>query len=177
MTQGMNTAAIASATGRDWDDWRAWLDGIGAADLPHADIVHRLRAETEVSGWWAQSITVAYAQAIGRRVPGQDCNGRFSVSVSRTLAGSMDELLEHWERNMAAREDFSDVPITDPPRVTRTDKWRYWRCGLADGSRVNINIQRKAAEKAGLTVQHDKLDGPEAVEHWRGYWKALLQDL
>ena len=53
--------------------------------------------------------------------------------------------------------------------VNRTD-----RCGLADGSRLNINIYQKAADKAALSIQHEKLESEAQVEFWRSYWKGRL---
>ena len=176
-SQSISTDAIAKATGIAWEDWLTWLEERNAQDLSHKDIAEKIRQRGDVSGWWAQSVTIAYEQHIGRRVPGQDCDGQFQVAVSKTLPGSMDEALARWSSHMAGVESLSEIPISRGPDTSETEKWRYWRCGLADGSRVNVHIHQKAPDKATLGIQHEKLESPEQVEHWRGFWKACVKGL
>ena len=56
-------------------------------------------------------VTVTYEQHIGRRVPGQDGGGEFSVSTSQTRAGTMDETIKRWIEVVSEREEFSGVAI------------------------------------------------------------------
>ena len=69
--------------------------------------------------------------------------------------------------------EFSDIAITRGPDISQTDKWRYWCCGLADGSAVSINIYEKAPGKSALSVEHAKLESEAQVEHWREWWKGF----
>ncbi len=178
MTQQANTRAIAEATGRDWAEWKFWLDEQQAFNLPHKDIAGIIEEEFgHVSGWWAQTITVAYEQAIGRREPGQREAGDFSVSVSRTLPFAMDPLLGHWQDYMSEYDTHREVAIEVGPSVSLTQKWRYWRCTLADGSKVTVNIQAKGDNRATLGIQHDRIASAEEAEAWRGYWKEQLAEL
>ncbi|MFD4179916.1 hypothetical protein [Rhodococcus sp. NPDC058514] len=177
MTRPSNTAAIEKATGRDWSDWVTLLDGAGAKNLPHNEIARLVHDEWGTTGWWAQSVTVAYEQQIGRRIPGQDCNGEFSVSVSKTVPGTMDEALEKWVALVGERTEFSDVPVFGEPTVSATEKWRYWRCQLEDGTRVSVTIHQKSPDKAALGIGHEKLETPEAALHWRPFWKQLVAEL
>ncbi len=173
----MNVEALENGTGKSWAEIEEYLAGIGADKLPHTEIVRHLNDDGIVTGWWAQSVTVAYEQQIGRRVPGQDCNGEFSVSVSKTLNGSMDEALQMWQEHVAGAEAFSAIDISRGPDINSTQKWRYWRCGLADGSRVNVNIHQKTGAKTGFSIQHERLESVEQVEHWRAFWKGCIKEL
>lgn len=175
MQTTLSAEAVVTGTGQPWSYWLNWLNEINAGALAHKDIVSALLAAHKISHWWAQMLTVQYEQAIGRRVPGQDCSGRFSVSVSKTLAGSLDDALAFWQQLVANVDEFSGVAISGNPTVSQTEKWRYWRCNLADGSRVNVNISQKASDKTSLSIQHEKLESTEQVEHWRSYWKAYLK--
>lgn len=175
--QSIGTEAITRATNIPWVDWLDWLEAQRARDLSHQKIAERIRERGDVSGWWAQTITVAYEQHIGRRVPGQDCDGNYQVAVSKTLPSSMDEALARWSELMAGVESLSDIPLSRGPETSSTQKWRYWRCGLADGSRVSVHVHQKAADKAALGIQHDKLESPDQVEHWRAFWKARVREL
>jgi len=41
---------------------------------------------------------------------------------------------------------------------------------------VNVNIYEKAPGKSSLGVQHEKLESPEQIEHWRAWWKRFLAE-
>jgi hypothetical protein len=64
------------------------------------------------------------------------------------------------------------------PAVSRTEKWRYWRVLLADGSRVTASFSAKAGgESCVLGIEHDKLAGRPEAERWKSFWKAYLSGL
>lgn len=176
MAISMSEQAILKGSGQPWQHWLALLQQQQAATLSHKEIAAYL-SQHEASPWWAQMLAVQYEQHIGRRVVGQDCTGSFSVSVNKTLPGTMDDALQRWQQLVANEQAFADISISRGPDISQTEKWRYWRCGLADGSRVNINIYQKNADKAALSVQHEKLESEAQVEFWRSYWKARLSEL
>lgn len=174
MVRMMNVEAIERGIGRSWSEVREFLAGINASDMDHKEIAAALDASGLATGWWAQSATVAYEQQIGRRVPGQDCDGHYQVSVSKTVAGSMDGVRAKWLDLLDGSDEFSGIPVSAGPELSDTAKWRYWRCALADGSRVNVNVYEKDARKSVLSLQHEKLESHEQLAHWRAYWKGLL---
>lgn len=177
MTKPANTSAFASKTGKSWEDWITYLDGIGARDLSHKEIASRIVETGEASGWWAQGITVAYEQHIGRRQPGQRPDGSHEVSVSKTMGGSLDEVLVLWEAEAQSVQAGNRVEFDGPATVSESGKWRYWRRPLADGSRLSITIAEKPGGKTSIAVTHEKLPGREAAEDWRGFWKSALSRL
>ncbi|MGG5751914.1 hypothetical protein ACQ3I4_04740 [Zafaria sp. Z1313] len=125
-------------------------------------------------GWWAQGVAVAYEQHTGRRMPGQSCDGSYQVGASRTFNGSMDEARTAWGDLVSGLEDFGGVPLDQDATLSESEKWRYWRAPLADGSRVSLDIYEKAPGRSSMGINHTKLGSPEAVEHWRSTWKGLL---
>ena len=175
MVKPTSTKNFEAATGRTWEGWVAFLDGIDARKLSHTEIARRIFDTGLASGWWSQSITVAYEQHIGRRAPGQDCDGVFAVSATRTCAGTLDGVLARWVQFLKDREEFGGIAISRGPDTSGTERWRYWRCGLEDGSRVNVTIGEKAPGKVLLAVQHERLETADHVEHWRDFWKPLLK--
>jgi hypothetical protein len=176
MVKTISPEAIQKATGKSWEDWLVFFNSIGASQLSHQEIAQKAGDLGGAPSWWRQMVTVVYEQHIGRRVPGQDCDGHFATSASKTITGdSLDHVLERWKQLMKGTEDFAGVPITRGPDVTKTEKWRYWRCGLADGSRLSVNISYKADEKISLSVQHERIESPEQVNHWRDYWNVFLK--
>ncbi|WP_419570754.1 hypothetical protein [Rheinheimera sp.] len=177
MSQAISEQAIADATGHSWSHWRDFLQSQQAGLLDHQAIVRLLRGQPGVSDWWAQMLTVRFEQSIGRRVTGQDCTGQFKLSVNKTLAGSMDQALELWLGLVQARSEFNQVQISKPPAVSQSAKWRYWRCALADGSRLVVLFSQKTADKAQMSVQHEQLKAEAELEPWRRYWKDFTSAL
>ena len=181
MVKPSNTAGIATATGRSWDEWITLLDGAGARELNHTEIARQtlelIPEEVDRREWWAQGTAIAYEQHVGLRVPGQSCNGDFQMSASRTVACEKDLALAAWMGVVGGREEFGGVPIDAPATTSSSEKWRYWRVPLADGTRVAVNISDKPGGKASVGLTHTKLDSAEAIEFWRPIWKQLLARL
>lgn len=151
--------------------------------LNHADMAKVVLAIINEAGaspnpeWWAQAVTVAYEQHIGRRKPGQRSDGGYAVTINRTCSGTMDAVLEKWSALIESLSDIDGTRIVDSPRISKTDKWRYWRCSLEDGSNIVVSMQNmRNGEKATIAIQHDKLSQPQEVERWRAYWKAVELD-
>lgn len=173
-----NVKALETGSGIGWDEWVRFLEP--HRTLPHAEMAEVVLAKILEAGrssspqWWAQGVTVAFEQHIGRRLPGQRADGTFSISVSRTIPGDVDQALDHWVALVGTRTEFDGVPIAGEPRISRTDTWRYWRCELSDGSSVAVNIRAKpSGASSTLSINHDKLTEPDAVERVRAYWKAF----
>lgn len=181
MTRPANTAAIASATGRPWAEWVGLFEQAGARELGHSAIarlaLEHMPDQLERAEWSAQGTAIAYAQHAGLRVPGQSCAGDFRLSTSRTVAGNKDAALQAWVELVGDRAEFGGVPVEAPAATSSSEKWRYWRVPLSDGSRVAVNFSDKAPGKCAVGLAHTKLDSAEAVECWRPVWKELLAQL
>jgi len=184
--KAISEQAIEKATGTSWPQWLERLEKIGARNMSHKEIARLLYDKGYIkkgkdwpanrsfnAGWWAQMLTVTYEQHIGRRVPGQTCDGDFAAAVSKTLPGTMDEALEWWLEKVKNRKEFHDVAI-EKTSVSKTEKWRYWRAKLADGSLVSVHFSNKPGNKANLGLQHEKLETQEQVDEWKRFWKELF---
>ncbi|AVZ40332.1 MULTISPECIES: hypothetical protein [unclassified Dietzia] len=181
MTRPSNTSAIASATGRPWEEWVEMLERAGAREMPHSAIakatLEMMPESVERAEWWAQGTAIAYEQHAGLRVPGQSCTGDFQMSTSRTISGDMDTALQAWVALAGDREEFGGVGIEAPATTSSSEKWRYWRVPLADGTRVALNFSDKKNGKASVGLTHTKLDSAEAISYWKPVWKDLLAQL
>lgn len=182
MTKPSNITGIEKISNRSWEEWLDFFTSIQADTLDHPTIARHvydqlINIEDINAGWWAQSITVAYEQHIGRRTPGQSGDGDFQVSVSRTLDGTVDEVMQKWVDLTDGMSKFCGVPTADSPRRTTTDKWRHWRVDLQDDTLITASVQQKSADKAILTVTNTKLPSAGTVETWREFWKEFLQQL
>lgn len=173
-TKTVNVKKIEAITGRSWEQWLAFFNEINAENLSHPEIAEKI-CDEGVTAWWAQNITVYYEQHIGRRKPGQNCTGKFAVSIGKTLPDDMDTVLKQWQTAVKSYKKFDNLLITREPSISKTEKYRYWRCGFANDSVLNVNFSQKAPDKTTISVQHEKLSSSEEVEQWRTYWKEFLK--
>ena len=141
--------------------------------LAHPEIVKLVSSEG-TGGWWSQMVAVGYERLAGKRALGQRCDGAFAASASRTVSGNKDEALTKWLAVVDGMSEFDGVLAESEPRQSRSEKWRYWRIDLEDGSKVTVAISDKAGGKAVVTVEHERLAGKDAAERAKTYWKSQL---
>lgn len=184
MVKPSRVEPIEQATRRSWEQWLAFLEGIDASNLGHAEIARAVQAEldgtVDNAGWWAQAVTVAYEQLIGRRLPGQRSDGTFQTSVSKATKLGMQDLMDAWV-TFAANDPTVTNSFADEPRVSGSEKRITWRVKAADGSSIVVTSEPKkngtatiVATQAGLATHERNL---EAKEAWAGVLKRFLEGL
>lgn len=177
MTRAMHLDGVEDATGRTWDEWRTVLDGWGAGSMSHPQIARRLQDDEGIAHWWAQTLTVAYEQHIGRRVPGQASDGTFRVSASRTVAGDLDDVFARWLKVVSDLDHRTDAEISREQATSAKETYRYWRVGFADGSRVSLSASQAGPGKVAIGLGHERLPDPADADRWRPFWRSLLAEL
>jgi hypothetical protein len=169
---------IERATQRTWDEWLAFMDGIDAKTLSHHAIATHLLQELDGKidniGWWAQSITVAYEQYIGRSVPGQRPDGTFQTSVSKATKLGMQALMDKWTAFAAGDQAVRDL-VAGEVRVSGTDKRITWRTKGHDGSDIRIASEPKKDGSASIIVQHMGLPSHELNLEAKAHWTSIIQ--
>ncbi|WP_150239974.1 SRPBCC family protein [Nocardiopsis quinghaiensis] len=178
-TAAMNTrvpdGSVRERTGRDYAGWSALLDAWGAPGRTHTEIAAWLVREHDVPGWWAQTVTVAYEQARGLRVPGQKKDG-FAVSASKTVDVPVERLFaaftkEAWCERWLPGSDLSVRTATEPQRLT---------ADFDHASRLTVRFTAKGEDKAVVASEHSKLADDEAAGAAKVFWRqrlARLKDL
>lgn len=177
MVKAIDIAAIEKATSSAWPEWCAHLNHAGAKDLPHGEIVKVIEKLGPISGWWAQSVAVAYEQHIGRRKPGQGSDGRFTASVSRTFNAAPEQVFADWKAKAADQTEFGGRQLQEPATVSRTLKRLYWRCKFVDGSRLAISIEAKSPGKSLASLTHEGLRTSAQIEKAKTYWRCEFDEL
>lgn len=182
MSENPKIRQVENGTKISWDRWLKLLENYKY--INHTDLaIEALRIINEEGNsdnpeWWAQSVAVTYEQEAGIRIVGQRCDGDFSTSTSKTLIGDMDSTLEHWVNYVVDTREFKGISAEDSPRISKSEKWRYWKINLSDGSMLNVNIQNKAGgEKSTLSINHDKISTEEERNSWKEYWKEFLKEI
>jgi hypothetical protein len=173
MTRAIDIRSIENATGKSWDKWVEFLERIDARELGHADIARKLSEQMGMTGWWAQTITVAFEQHIGRRKPGQTNHGKYQLTVSKTVVGTLDQARFKWLTVAGRRRTFSGVSVKGNPSTSRSEKFRYWHCLLSDGTRVTVGISQRAPGKSIIGLPHDKLKSANEIDRWRPFLEIL----
>lgn len=164
--QRMSDGKLVEATGRARADWHAILDAAGAREWKHPVIAAWLQSEHGVDGWWAQGITVAYEQAIGRRLPGQTADGTFSVSVTKTIDGSRDATVISV---LAVLRDGLGTPSSvSPDSLYATATWK------ANGETTIASIVEKKSGKSLVSLTRSKIVDGESLDAAKGQLRRLL---
>jgi hypothetical protein len=178
MAENSRIQAVERATGRTWEEWLQFMNGISAKELTHHEIatvlVGELDGKIDNVGWWAQSVTVAYEQYIGRRIPGQRPDGTFQTSVSKATNLGMAELMDKWE-HFAAGDEAVLAFVADEVRVSGTDKRITWRTKGHDGSSIRIASEPKKNGTASIIVQHMGLETNELNMEAKAKWSSILE--
>ena len=179
MATNPRIAPIERATNRSWDKWLAFMESVGGQHLSHKDLALKaygeLEGTLEQAGWWAQSVAVAYEHHIGRRIPGQRSDGTFQLSVSRSTALGLEDLMGRWRdfaHTNAAVQDLLDGPA----RISGTDRRMTWRARAADGSSIIVTSELKKSGTASIVATQQGLPTAEANDAARERWVGLLAD-
>ncbi|MGI9449845.1 MAG: hypothetical protein ACR2QH_04250 [Geminicoccaceae bacterium] len=176
MIKPTSTRAIEEATDASWQEWCAFLDGQRAAQLDHNAIVKKARTFKKISGWWAQSIAVAYEQHIGRRKPGQRSDGLFNVSISRTIKALPEPAYASWCSFAASLSEVDGQLLAAEPTTSATPKRLYWRCKFEGGSRAIVSFESKGAERVLIAIEHQKIALETQTAEKKRAWAALLDE-
>ncbi len=168
---------LKEATGRTRKQWFKALDKAGAQDWDHKRIARWLGGKQEVDSWWAQSVTVDYEYARGKRSHGQRSDGSFETSVSKSLRLTPDEiwpLIDDDERRRAWLDCEFEVRGRTPGKSLRMQ--------AADGSRITIALYVLPGGADGnprtrVDITHTKLPSAQEIPETKAFWKSCLGEL
>jgi hypothetical protein len=161
--------AIRVGTGRGWDEWCDLIDTWPGRSEGHTAIAQFLQLTYEISGWWAQGVTVGYERITGLRLPHQMADGSFTVSKSRTIAIDAADLRAMLLSDDGRRDLFPDVATELRSRSTA----KSVRIAIGPGSAL-FTLDPAKNGRTKLTVTHEKLPTLDAVEEWKFYWSEWL---
>lgn len=162
---------LVAATGRSRTEWHELLDAQEANTWTHPQIAGWLVETHGVDGWWAQGITVAYEQAKGMRVPGQQPDGTFSTSSSTSLPGAQQEVLD------LVIGAYTAVNGSDPASVSREAKHPTARWKLTDGTSVLATVSPGSSGKSRAVLTHSKLDSEARLAPAKTELADILSEL
>lgn len=169
---GMSDSAVKAKTGRDWKGWVRVLDGVAAHKKPHREIARHLQAECNVSGWWAQTVTVGYERIRGLREKGQRRGGGYDVNKSKTVPVPLARLYAAF----GARQRRAWMPDASPT-VRKATRGKSMRLTWEDDTPVDVYFWSKGSAKSQVQLQHRGLAGKEEADRVRAEWAERLSAL
>ena len=170
---GMADAPVKEKTGRTWEEWVRTLDKHGADQMPHREIATLVSTTYKVPSWWTQTVTVGYERIRGLRVRGQQRNGTFGMTKSRTFNVPVTTLFDAWT-DPHVRRRWLDEPGV---KVRTATAPKSIRLGWPDGTIVAVGFTAKGAGKSTVALEHAKLPDRESAEQLKRYWTERLEAL
>ena len=169
---GVADAAVLKATGKAWPEWTRILDRSGAAEMEHRAIAAHLRADHGESGWWAQTVTVAYERFRGLRDVGQRRGGGYDVNKSKTIGVPVEVLWRAFE-DPTVRRGW----LPDPLTIRTATEPKSMRMRLGDDSPLDAYFTSKGETKSAVSLQQRNLPNKKAAEEAKAYWGERLDAL
>jgi hypothetical protein len=170
---GMSDEKLKERTGCTWARWVRSLDHYGADKMSHRDIARLVQEKYEVGSWWTQTVAVGYERIKGLRARGQQRNGTFQISKSRTYNVPVTTLFDAWT-NARARQRWLREPGVKVRKATRP---KSMRLGWPDGGIVAVGFFPKGESKSYVAVEHTKLPDPATGERIKQEWSDRFDAL
>ena len=166
-------STLRERTGEGWEHWLAVLDDWGARERSHTEIARYLRQDLEVDGWWAQTITVGYERARGRRALGENAQG-FTAGASRTINVPVEALYDAFMDESMRQRWLGDAEL-EVRTATRPKGARFnWGGGP---TRVIVGFEAKGEAKSVVALSHERLRDSAEAARIKSAWRAALTAL
>ncbi len=194
----ISSESVLKATGRDWDEWIAFIRESGGDNMDHRELVHLAGTAGQVESlWWQQSVAVGYEFARGRRVTGQTEDAGFQLGVQRTVPMNQKTLwqllfseagLTIWlgKTKGISLEPGSIFKTSDGTsgEIRRTKPGERIRLRL-NGRPINhpitmqitLTCSRNTASRTTLRFHAEKLHSEEERNTLRKHWNNLFDAL
>ena len=190
--------AVRDATGRGWKEWIDLLDQEGAREKSHREIAAMLVDRDyieEGNEWWAQSVTVGYEYAKGRRVTGQTADAGFQMGAQKTLPVTAEKLwewltssdgmpvwlgsgVEDMSLEKGARYRTNEGTNGEIRSVYQAEKLRLtWQPADWDNETTLQLYLNDKGDRTALGFHHEKLADADQRAEMKKHWKGVLQDI
>ena len=172
---GMSDAAVQAKTGINWRQWVAKLDAVKADKLSHREIAKHVNANYDVSGWWAQMVSVAYERIRGLREIGQGSDGDYKANKSKTYAVPISRLYRAFSIKRTRERWLPEVDL----KIRTSSVNKSMRITWPDETSVHVYFTSKGPKKSQVAIQHvglaRKADISKREEFWNSRFAALVE--
>jgi hypothetical protein len=170
---GMSDEKVKAKTGCNWERWARALDHYGAQTMSHREIVTLVREKYKTDSWWSQMVTVGYERIKGLRARGQQRNGTFQISKSRTYNVPVAALFDAWADARVRQRWLNETGV----RVRKATAPKSMRLGWPGGGIVAVGFLAKGASKSLVAIEHTKLPDRDTGERLKRKWSERFAAL
>jgi uncharacterized protein YndB with AHSA1/START domain len=168
---GMSDASVKKATGCNWERWVKALDKAGAAHMSHGEIA-KVVAFFKTPNWWTQTVTVGYERIRGLRERGQQRDGAYQTTKSRTVNVPLARLFAAFA-DQRTRAQWLDANAT----IKSVSPNKRIRLAWDDGTAAIAGFYARGARKSIVAVEHTKLPSKAAADAMKKKWGESLARL
>jgi hypothetical protein len=173
MANKISNDAVKKRTGKNWQEWYKILNDAGARKMNYKEIATWIYYNNDVSGWWAQMITMQYEQAIKGRLKHEKPGG-FEISKGKTVDVPISKLYSAWEKKLM-RDKWLSKPNLKIRNATPGKSMRAtW---VDEETTLNVYFYNKGKDKSQVSVQHIKLRDSREAERMKKYWDLNLSKM
>lgn len=191
----VSNKSVLKCTGKSWDQWVKILDSHGARALSHQDIVAFIRKNYKLGPWWEQQVTSSYEIHIGRRAPGQNLNGQYTTTVTKTFSMTQAKLWKFLNSKAGMSQwlkPFSDFKIKPGASFevyggvfgeVRTIKaGRGFRMTWQEeewpkASTVTFHLVSRPKSKCMLVISHEGIREAKVKVKMHAHWREMIDNL
>ena len=154
---GLSDAKLAARTGRSARDWFELLDAEAATRLSHDQIVGLLVDVYEAPEWGAQAVAVRYQHDHGIPLPGEQDDGTFTVSASRSIRGSQQIVFD------LAVARCQALTAHDPGEIHRLPERTSASWQLSSGDLLVARVTQGDESRCSVSLVQSGIRLPELV--------------
>ena len=170
----MSDAVIKEKTGCTWERWVEALDYHGAAEMSHRDIAKLVSEKYKIGSWWTQTVTVGYERIKGLRARGQQRDGTYGATKSRTFNVPVSDAVRRVDGRRARATAGSTARSV---RVRTATAPKSMRLDWTDGSIIAVGFTSKGKAKSAVALEHSKLPDRDAANRVKEEWSDRLDAL
>ena len=145
---GIADEKVKEATGCTWERWVKALDAQCAYELSHRDMAKLVKAKYKTPDWWTQTVVIGYERIKGLRAKGQQRDGSYQASKTKTF-------------NMSAK---------DLEKAVKRMKWPKEK-------NVRVDVVERDENKSAIAMEALKLSSEAAADDMKAKWAARFTEL
>jgi uncharacterized protein YndB with AHSA1/START domain len=140
--------------------------------MSHREIAALVRDKFKTEPWWTQTVTVGYERIRGLRERGQQRDGGYQTTKSRTVNAPLDRLFSAFT-DTRMRSRWLDATAT----VKSVSPNKRVRLVWDDGTAAIAGFYAKGPGKSMVAVEHLKLPSKAAADAMKKKWGESLDRL
>ena len=170
---GMSDALIKEKTGCTWELWVQALDYARAHELSHREIARLVKEKFDTPSWWTQTVTVGYERIKGLRGRGQQRDGSFTMTRSRTFEVDVATLFDAWADGRRRKRWLGETGV----KVRAATAPKSMRLQLSDGAIVAVGFYAKGKGKSSVQLEQARLADRATADALKQRWSERLDAL